>query len=580
MVGIFLLPYHFPPKRPAIGLSYVVGYNNTLAILIVVVLSLGTLIAAYMSTDPFNVPKTETRLSRRYLLTTTAVIFAWQLFLSVVVLRHSGRSIEDTYFLPQLEKAYVYHLKLYTQIEFAYGPLLFYPTVWLAHLCSSFAYPIEIAYYITLIVEHIFGIYLLFFVVNRLPMSHRMRSAVFLAISIAALNPLMGLNYTLFRFCAPIAALVWVAEERSLWTTNLGAFFFAFGLLYLSPELYIAFSVAVLCLCTLKMPRGGWRRAMPVTLVFLSGLAGIALSQKSQFSPLKRFAGGFNAVPLLPTPELLLVLLASIWLAPQIASAALKVVRGDSDLPESDRSAVVVALYAFGLSILPALLTVGEILHFVMNGIPFFLLGSVAMSGQARPARSAWVAALFGVYALMLVRFNYVAEPYFRATLACFDTTNRVERHLGVLSRLMGRTPHSIALESCPAYVSEEQITNVIGKSTFSVPLWQPAFTSAHLAYSRSFLPGYFNVHIDLWGPDAQRIAIADMRRSDWIVAPPEPGNGLIGPALGLFPPEHTISFTERHRVLTQDLIAQEIQRNWIRVKALDESSSLYKKVR
>ena len=90
---------------------------------------------------------------------------------------------------------------LYTQLEFAYGPLLFYPAS-LVHAMLRSGW--TTAYFVTLALNQ--GLGLLFLAYNPQRSSNQVtRSEIaFVLLAVGAINPLLGLNYTFFRFLTPL----------------------------------------------------------------------------------------------------------------------------------------------------------------------------------------------------------------------------------------------------------------------------------------------------------------------------------------------------------------------------------------
>ncbi|MGH9596227.1 MAG: hypothetical protein ACRD3K_05465, partial [Edaphobacter sp.] len=86
----------------------------------------------------------------------------------------SGRhySADDVgYFVNQLSSYSLSHRQLYTQIEFPYGPLLFYPPILLHALPGHVS--LRSSFFTVLALHQVFGLLLFGYVVNLLPMSRR-----------------------------------------------------------------------------------------------------------------------------------------------------------------------------------------------------------------------------------------------------------------------------------------------------------------------------------------------------------------------------------------------------------------------
>jgi hypothetical protein len=131
VAGVFVLPFHFPPTHAVPSQAYVVGYNNRVAWASLALVS--ALVFLLSLRGGGATPRDFTRepaLSWRWLAAGLLLVAAWNGGLSWLVFAAHGYAVEDFYFLPQLEKFYYLHRPLYSQTEFAYGPMLFYPSVW------------------------------------------------------------------------------------------------------------------------------------------------------------------------------------------------------------------------------------------------------------------------------------------------------------------------------------------------------------------------------------------------------------------------------------------------------------------
>ena len=107
-----------------------------------------------------------------------------------------------------------YGRKLYDQIELPYGPLLFYGPVIVQALLSPLHASPKAAYYTTLVLEHVIGLLLVVYVLDRLPIMRKWR-IVFLLLCLLHTYPFgLGLNYTFLRFVLPIAFLVLATRQR------------------------------------------------------------------------------------------------------------------------------------------------------------------------------------------------------------------------------------------------------------------------------------------------------------------------------------------------------------------------------
>lgn len=76
------------------------------------------------------------------------------------------------------------------------------------------------AYLITLAVEQTLGILVVVYLLNTWPVLGWQRRFALLLFAVGALNPLLGLNHTLFRFLPALAVLTYAAHRRDILTTT------------------------------------------------------------------------------------------------------------------------------------------------------------------------------------------------------------------------------------------------------------------------------------------------------------------------------------------------------------------------
>src|SRR5947209_15451366 len=120
---VFVLPFAFPPSHPAYGQSYVVGFNNRVAILCIAGISLGVFAMGWLGGVPPRRSDVtgEKRLRVRYLGWMCVATILSTTLLALLLLRSGAHSNEDGYFIPQMEKVLLSHRTIYSQVEFVYG---------------------------------------------------------------------------------------------------------------------------------------------------------------------------------------------------------------------------------------------------------------------------------------------------------------------------------------------------------------------------------------------------------------------------------------------------------------------------
>ncbi len=242
---VFVVPFAIPVQfQPTVSASYVAGFSNRTAILSAAAISVAVLFWSWRRslkhTSKSIAPQgPHARLGPVFVATgnlaTCAVFGVAEWFIAHSHLRYIA---DAGYFIEQMSSHAEYGRSLYTQLEFAYGPLLFYPTILLHQVlrCSWLA-----AYFLTLMFDQSLGLVLLAYVLNELPIRGADRRIGFLLLAVGSINPLLGLNYTLFRFITPFAVLLFATRTGSVWLMTLLLAAGEILPLGISPELGFAF---------------------------------------------------------------------------------------------------------------------------------------------------------------------------------------------------------------------------------------------------------------------------------------------------------------------------------------------------
>jgi hypothetical protein len=374
-ISVFLVPFLLPPTHPAYGQSYVVGFNNRAAILLIAAISgcvflLGRFSGGVPQPDVDSSSSCKLRL--RYLLGSSAIVLLYIGCLSAVLIRAHAHSSDDGYFLPQMEKVFVAHQQIYSQVEFVYGPLLLYPTLWIAKISHVTPSSVRVAYYVTLALSHVLGLAMLYLVVNSLNLSSTMRKVLFFSVGLFCLNPWMGLSYTLVRFLSPVFFLILLNRLAKPWPG--AAFTFVTGgvAAYISPEIGIAYTLGVLAFSVAEAIRGSRLYLVEGCGVVLGVALAAWLAPPNMLSGLSHYSGGFHHVVLLPSLYLVFSLAAIVWLVPRVVAEHLR--SGAQD------SSVLIAMYVSSGTMIPAMFGAAECVHVLGNGTGLIILAAIYAS--------------------------------------------------------------------------------------------------------------------------------------------------------------------------------------------------------
>ncbi len=300
VLAVFLVPFAFAPAN-GISMSYRVGFNNHAAIVTLLAMSLAFAVWTRGWGLRLGVATMPREPRRWRAIAAVAGLIALPGFLAVALWLRAAWSVpgnEANYFLDRyamLDLGYV----PYRTMTFDYGPLMFYPALWLRaalHLSASNGY------FLSWVLQWVLGTALLWDTVRRLaaPLWHRV--AVFAAMLFLLLPILYsgGVNYTPLRYLlAPwFALLVYRVQQRSVPRGVLSAFVGCCIAGLYSPEQGICLALATVLFFALCVRR----RVVILPLLLFALAIAAALAVAKHFGLLQTmldFGGGGYDFPLL-----------------------------------------------------------------------------------------------------------------------------------------------------------------------------------------------------------------------------------------------------------------------------------------
>jgi hypothetical protein len=496
----FVLPFFFPRDQPVLSASYTAGDNNRVAAIAVAAVLCAVLLAcwwwrigagrrpssdAQTALDATVAHKLERdqRLSRRWLL---AAIVAAVLFtgaLGWLVTRAHIFWGDEGYFLNRLRAGLVFHRPLYSGFEFSYGPILYWWPAAFVLALGALGVSMPAAYMASLAAIQALGLALLFYVVQALPIRRWLKASLFALLSFGFLTPLLGINYSAFRFVLPFAGVVWLSRQRRIAAAVIVAVAAEAIELASSPEMGMAFGAAVVVYGVYRaiVSRPAW--------IWVSAAAGVtALVGRGSLITMARFAKGeFNLI-VEPLPHMIVFLISAVALAPLAVAVAVR--------NERRNAGMLLAMFVASIGLLPVVMGRCDPIHVLFNGLGFYLLSFVAIDRAPRRWRNLWVAAVTAVVLLtQLVNFATYRVP--------FRT---------VLRRTPGDASDGIDMA---------QLEAAIGNGTVAVPVYAPQTVVNDLTGSGQYRPNYFSGLG--WDRAAEQRTVADMRQTQFALLPTQP---------------------------------------------------------
>ncbi len=390
--AVCFLPYLYP-VAPTVSRSYVAGFSNRAAVLILIV---GSLIFAVLTRGLFVA-----RGEKDSQLTTKALVAGWGTGLLVCLLRlklasHGFLGGESYYFLNR-QQMLAAGLAPYRQFEFVYGPALLYPNVWLTGLLHCTALH---GYAAIWFCHWLVGIAMLWFIVRAIDIEIPNRTLLFVFLLLCQLiwTDFGGLNYTPFRayaaaFCIMASHSIW-ARTRNFWILYASTVLSIVIALAVSVEQGISAAIGMLgFMMLLTLSKDRKKRAFILCLTAVTAVACLlfALRYGLMISFLGFASGGYS-YPLLPSFSILIALIAYISSACVLYRTVLK---GDV---ESSNVPLVLA----GCALLPVALGRCDLLH-ISGATPAFAIGMASLFA-APHFRRPWVILAF--LGLVIVPFG------------------------------------------------------------------------------------------------------------------------------------------------------------------------------
>ncbi len=523
-LAVFVLPLHVPVEfQPAVSASYIAGFNNRVASLAAAAIGGCVLLWAWFCSrgEKANADATDDRISLRFaaaVIALTCIFFAltgW-----MVAASHLRYLADAGYFIEQMSSHAEYSGALYTQLEFAYGPLLFYPTILLHAMlhCGWMA-----AYFLTLALDQSVGLALLRYVLNELPIHGRDRRIGFVLFAIGALNPIFGLNYTFFRFITAFAILLFATRPQSLARTMFVLVAGEVLLLGISPEQGFAFLIGTVAFAGLQTWRNG-AKWLPVLAAPVVG-AGVflLLAGRSYLYMLHSFAKGALSLPVAPYPHILIFLFAVVWLIPFAIGRSL-----GSGEPISARMA---ACYALGIGLLPAALGRSDPLHVFFNGAGRLVLSLAAIRSQPRGMRVSWIAAL-----VVFVGWQQWINNRLLFDRSVDTVRLAVMPHMSVGTReaVLAHLRPELAEQLRPRKDDADDQLDVpaleqeVGSALVATPIEVEPSIEEALKRSHHYRTDYYAYGVNLFSAPAEARKIDEMNQPGWALLPTNPDDPFI----------------------------------------------------
>jgi hypothetical protein len=503
-LGVFALPFLLPPPYfQGVSASNLAGFNNRVAAMA----AAGMAVVVFFLTlkwpqiggagDAKSDDSLITEHGRLPRALVAAVVLLWGVVVLVfgILILRSGITYPGDwgYFINRIGMHTDFGRKLYTQIEFPYGPLLFYGPVAVRGILGPIHISLAGAYAVTLMLEIMMGILLIAYVIDHLPMSKRWKVLIFLLLAGGMLPVNMGLNYTFFRFAPPLAFLIMASQRKQPWTAMLWIFVGQVVCLGLSPEIGFAFFASSFGYAAYRCWVDGWRWVPGIVAPILATAAFLLLTGRPYLRMVELFAHGVLSLPVEPLPHICLFLFALVWLIPGSLAGFFRARR-----PEAPMMA---ALFVVSMALSPSALGRADPWHIFWNGLSVFLLATLAISSRRISAQIAWGVCVTALFVWMCA----VNHDVYRGE------TGPVLH--GAVAEMRGKP---IATPGTDSEFDLHGVQAIVGHDSVVLPEWVPLQVEHALEGAGQLTPTFYYFQVAVLDSSAEDHEIQEFNQSKW----------------------------------------------------------------
>lgn len=483
LFGVFVLPMAFPTAMPTRSTSYVIGFNNRVAAIDLILISFFVAVYLYWKNlgarvSPLGEPE---KIPLRWL----GIVSLFPILCTTILGRLAAQSQVDVddigYWQTLILQWSHYHGKIYRDFEFVYGPILFYWPAYVEKALGHLGIGPWPSVMVALLALQLVGIAILFYLLQQLPLSRNLKIIAFIATAIGP--PLLGMNYTMFRFATAYAALFWVTKQPRLPTQALFSGLGALFLMCISADAGMVFSAGIVAYA---LYRGLFdeRRWLAVIPAPIAGLALFTLLvNKNYFYTPSNFSKGLYTHIVEPSPYIDALLIVAAVLAP-LAIAGYVRRYGRSAGP-------IFGMYIAALAMLVSALGCSIPRHVFTSGLGLCLISLIGLNEY----RGKWARA--GLAVVLLLPLWCVADS--------------------ALSFPFSQTAHKIG----PNDFDLPRLLAVTAGGKVYMPIAKPPdFVSDALLADGQFQPSYFAHLTNSETPEGEQRKIAEMEQATFVLMP------------------------------------------------------------
>jgi hypothetical protein len=453
------------------------------------------------------------------LLTLTAVCGCIIAVLGRLIVLSHARYISDAgYFMEQMSSHADYGRKLYDQIEFPYGPVLFYVPIFLRTLFSPFHLSLAGAYFTTLVLEQVVGLLMVGYIIKSLPMRRIWKILALILCFPVAIELSFGLNHTFFRFAVAPAFLVLTARCSKPWVAGLCLFVGQTIALSVSPEMGFAFAVAGTAFAAIRLLMEGNAWVVSVATPLLGTVLFLMAAGGGYLRMLKLFSHGLYNLIVEPLPHILIFLFALVWLVPAVLASFFRDRR-----PEA---LMLGALYVFALALLPVAFGRADPGHVLFNGFVVFFLSMVGVSTWKLRLQILWITCVSFVFLWAAYIDTRPFELDFRGVIhydVLHHGSDAIKSAAFKLTRAI--SPSAAQHYFSVVYDTDQpfdigKLQSVVGGSKVATPDLVPMRVEESLKQAGQYIPSFYCFRTAVLDAVSEERKIEEINSSTWALIP------------------------------------------------------------
>lgn len=526
---LFVIPFYVPLHTIVASESYIMGFNNKIAVLGVYLSLFLFFIWTICFKNISELSAADKMLSDKKMtlpsIKNASIIVIMGFYLLVTV---AGYFISNTPFYHGEDEQFVRSIELitmgkvcYRDFWFTYGPQIYLPA--LTYKVFSFAgLTANSAYHLYYAFMMLLSVYLLYWFIERFNFGVGDRRLLFAVTSILSLNLYGHLLYSLLRSIPSFAGLYLIdrladksGKKSSARVSTLLILSIVLTIIFnfmLSSEVGVAYLVAVLIYIIL---RGFNDKKIIFCLIpaILAALIYYSIIPKEAFRDMLDYANGANNFPLVPSPGFLFFLFSVILIVPVLFSQIFSLARRKSALLVS--FAVLIILFLNG-----AVMRCDS-LHIFYYGLGVFILTAIHLARTSKIQFRAYISAFIIIYGISLA-LTYYATSAGKISASLYSLIPKSlisDKQISLLSTRMGLNKQKVTnIRLLSQGMTSSDHDKLSKYRSLASPLIIDNSLRQYLIDTGKFVPEYYYYMVNIDFTNEFERKVEDLNKSNYII--------------------------------------------------------------